>query len=107
EPTVDRPSQLRLAAQPSRERDLGEVDPEAAPELGERAELVQLPQAVAAVAGVRTIRNDEADPLEVAEHAGRPARAGSGLGDLGSIHSGNPNTSVSRLVRARSSVLVL
>src|SRR5437867_4331896 len=42
EPAVDRGSQLRLVAKPSRERQLAQLDAKAAPQLFERAQLVQL-----------------------------------------------------------------
>src|SRR5262249_22108871 len=75
EPRLERSPKARIAAQPQGEGDLAEVDAEAAPEIGEPAELVQLPDAVPAVAARRAARDDESRALEVAQHAGRPARA--------------------------------
>src|SRR6266496_1440526 len=42
EPRLDRRSQVGLATQPGSERDIVQLDPETAPELRERAQLVQL-----------------------------------------------------------------
>ena len=75
EPAVDRGAELGLAAQPGGERDVVDAEAEAAPQLGERAELVELAQAVLAVAGRGARGDDKAGVLEVAEHPGRPARA--------------------------------
>src|SRR6266536_4711337 len=50
EPALDGASQLRLAAEPRRERDVRQLDIEPAPQLAERAQLIELEQPIAAVA---------------------------------------------------------
>ena len=64
EPGIDRSSELGLAPQPCRERELPELDAEAAPQLLQRAKLVDLEQPVSAVAGRRAARNDQTCALE-------------------------------------------
>ena len=59
EPCIERGPELGLAPEPTRERDLVDVDVEPAPELPERPQLVQLAQAVLAVAGTGALRDDE------------------------------------------------
>src|SRR5262245_48085474 len=73
EPRVQRGPQLGLASKTVRERDLADVDVEAAPELPQRPELVELTQAVLAVAGTGSPRHDEPRGLQVPEHPRRPA----------------------------------
>src|SRR5205823_8023027 len=51
EPGVDCAAQIRLAPETSGERDLRELDVEAAPELPEGTQLIELEQAVEAVPG--------------------------------------------------------
>src|SRR5581483_9167316 len=67
EPGVDRRAKLGVAAEPARERELGEVEAETPPELAQRAEPVQLGQPVLAVAAGAAPRHDEALLLEVPE----------------------------------------
>jgi hypothetical protein len=62
----------RLAVEPCRECDVGELD-SAAAQPAERAKLVQLAQAVEAVPRRRSLRDDETSLLEVTKHASRPS----------------------------------
>src|SRR5436190_4086447 len=87
EPALDRGAELGLPAQPRGEGDVTDPEAEAAPQLGERAELVQLAQAVEPVAGGRARRHDEPGLLEIAEHAGGPAGASGRMGDVKRIHA--------------------
>src|SRR5437763_9403757 len=68
EPGIDRAPQLRLAPEPTGERKLGQLEPEAPPELAQRAEPVQLGEAVLAVPRGRAPRQHQAVLLEVAQH---------------------------------------
>ncbi len=97
EPAVDRGAELGLPAQPRREGDVTDPEAEAAPQLGERAELVQLAQAVEPVAGRRARRDDEPGLLEIAEHARGPAGACGRVRDVERIHRLDLNRAVSRL----------
>src|SRR5689334_6378308 len=82
EPVVDGTPQLGLTAQPRREHEVGDLEIECPPQLGERPELVQLPEAVTPVAGRGAARDDEPEALEIAEHPRRPARVRPRLPDL-------------------------
>jgi len=75
-----------LAAKPGCERDLGDAEPEAPPQVGERAQLVQLPQPVVPVAGAAARGNDDAGTLQVAEHPRRPAGLLGRGGDVQLVH---------------------
>src|SRR5207237_9245490 len=86
EPRLDRGAQVRLTPEPGREGDVGELDPEAPPQIAERTQLVQLEEAVEPVAGRRPIRNDERGRFEVAQHARRPACPFSRLPDRQRLH---------------------
>src|SRR5207244_11562218 len=90
EPAVDGRAELGLPAQSRGEGDVADPEAEAAPQLGERAELVQLAQAVEPVAGGRARRDYEPGLLEIAEHAGGPAGASGGMTDAERIQRGRP-----------------
>src|SRR5436309_8996646 len=73
EPALDGGAKRRLAPEPGREGHVRELEPEALPQVAERAELVQLAEAVEPVAGGRAVGDDERGGLEVPQHARRPA----------------------------------
>src|SRR5262249_40109816 len=93
---VDRAAQLRLAAEPGREGDVRELDPETAAQLAQAAELMELPEAGQPGSGARTGRGGETRAAEGAEQPGPPARLGGGASDGKSFHATNLNTNVSR-----------
>src|SRR5262245_2153780 len=107
EPAVDGPAELRLAPEPRREDEVGDLEAEPRAEVGERPELVQLAEPVLPVSLRGPGRDDEAEALQVAEHARRPARARRRLGDLQPVHEPKINTLVSRFARALAAVAVL
>src|ERR1041385_1102681 len=86
EPTVDRRAQLGLSPQPRGKGDVADTEIEAAPQLGERAELVQLAQPVEPVAGGCPRRDDEPGLLEIADHAGGPAGVPGRVSNVERIH---------------------
>src|SRR4051812_9832737 len=86
EPAVDRGAELGLPAQPRGKGDVADPEAEAAPQVGERAELVLLAQAVEPVARGRARGDDEPGLLEIAEHPGRPAGTCGRMGDVDRIH---------------------
>src|SRR5436190_21206983 len=107
EPAVDGLAERRLAPEPRREDQVGDLAVEPRPQIGQRAELVQLAQAVRAVAGGRPARHDEAEALEVAQHPRRPARPLCRLPHVQTGHEPNLTTDMSGFGRALPAVLVL
>src|SRR2546423_207437 len=61
-PALDRGAKRRLAPEPGREGHVRELEPEAPPQVAERAELVQLPETVEPVTGRGALISSSARP---------------------------------------------
>ena len=79
-PCLHRRAQRGLAPKARREGDVADLDAEAAPQLGERAQLIQLAQAVEPIPGRAPARNDQPRPLEERSiRADQPVRPAASL----------------------------
>src|SRR3954447_17112036 len=76
EPGIDGLSKVGLSAQPTCKRELGELEPEASPQVAKRPQPVQLGQPVEPVTRHGAPGNDEPLTLEIPQHARRPAAFG-------------------------------
>ena len=74
EPAVDGLAELGLAPEPRREDEVGDLEVEPLPQLGERPELVQLAEAVEPVAGTRCGAERRGRRARGSGASGRPAR---------------------------------
>src|SRR5215208_5782414 len=89
EPLVDGRRQERLAAEPEREREVVEAEPEVVAQPPQPQQARDVPLVVEAVPRVRARRREQAVVLEVAQHARRPAAAASRLLDRVPGHVGS------------------
>src|SRR5437763_6067782 len=86
QPGLERRAQIRLAAQPCGEGDVGKLDVVALPQVRERPKLVQVQQVVDPIAAGAAPRHDETRLFEVSEHPRRPARPSRRLAYVHALH---------------------